>query len=122
MKIEKQPLERILIHFVHKTDFNSMVDMLSIGVPPGGVTHPIWCAGKIALVYSQLPWGDTTLQDYINGGKLHIDTLAYAVTDGNAGKGGYYEHGVSKIRVPYFNAEANELAKALYDWIMEQEK
>jgi len=116
VKITYQPWEEIVVHEVVEYPLAALLEMQSIGVPPGSLGRSLMWANGVAFAYAAMAGNEQVIEEQLRG-KMHWASLIYAMMPTYEGAVLLQE---MNVRVPIVDVSGNPTLYAVARWLREQ--
>ena len=116
VKITYQPWEEIVIHEAVEYSLAALLEMQSLGVPPGSLGRSLMWANGVAFTYAAIPATDNVVAEQLKG-RMHWGSVVFAMMPN-------YESAVLlqevNVRIPVVDVSGNPTLYAVTRWLRER--
>ena len=116
VKVTYQPWEEIVIHEAVEYPIAALLEMQSLGVPPGAMGRSLMWANGVAFAYVAMPANDDVVADQLKG-KMHWASLVFAMMP-------TFESAIllqeMNIRIPMVDVSGNPTLYSVARWLRDR--
>jgi len=116
VKITYQPWEEIVIHEAVEYSLAALLEMQSLGVPPGSLGRSLMWANGVAFSYAAMPATDDIVAEQLKG-RMHWGSVVFAMMPN-------YENAILlqevNVRIPVVDVSGNPTLYAVTRWLRER--
>ena len=116
VRITYQPWEEIIIHEAVEYPLAALLEMQSLGVPPGSLGRSLMWANGVAFAYGAMPVSDDVIAEQLKG-KMHWSSVIYAMMPTHESAAMLQE---MNVRIPVADVSGNPTLYAVARWLRER--
>jgi len=113
VKVTYKPWEEIIVHEAIQHSIDDLVKLLSVGVPPGGLGHPILWSDGVAFTHDAMPPTNEVIKEQMQG-RVHWSSVRCASML-------EYKDNIlikeTNVRIPVLNVSNNPILKTAAEWM-----
>ncbi len=118
VEIVIEPWKKIVIHEVIELEFEDLLKIITVGVPPGGRTHAMQWANGVVFAQAPFPDIEPSIEEKIKG-IIHYASVQFALKP-------KFESEIidteRNITIPFIDVSHNELFVQLTELLKKQSK
>ena len=116
VKVTYAPWEEIIIHELIQYSLEDLVNLCSLGTPPGGLARNLLWAEGIAFIHNLMPSTPGVIKEQLQS-KVHWSSVEFASMPK------FTDHILIKqtnVHVPIINVSNNLVLKTVAEWLKSQ--
>ena len=118
VKITHAPWKEVIIHEVIELPFDEFINKHSVGVPTGGMAHPLLWAEGVVFNRAAAPPSPEMIKENLEG-KVHLMGVEWAPMPEYRSIVEIHE---TKVRIPIVNVTATEILREVAKWLKQSAK